>query len=118
MTRGVLLVALTLGLTAGSCSAMGEGDVAPALLLVGSFLLGFSAPQRAWRWGLLVGVCVPVAWFAWTTLFAWQAVTRPSPSAFSELASPLPAFLGAYVGVLLRWIAAHLGIESSVTRRG
>lgn len=110
MNRTLLLIGLTLGLTAGACGARGDDEIAPALLLAGGFLLGFSAPHRAWRWGLLVGVCVPVAWFAWTTLFAWQAIARPSPGEFSDLASPLPAFLGAYVGVLLRWIGDHLGI--------
>ncbi len=107
MTRTVLLIALTLGLAAGSCSALGGDELTPALLLTGGFLLGFSSPHRAWRWGLMVGVCVPVAWLA------LQALARTSPPsevrAFGELASPLPAFLGAYAGVLLRWIGDHLG---------
>jgi hypothetical protein len=94
-----LAAAIGIGLYAGYVDRHNATEVYPTLMvvLVGSFLLGLIQPAHAWRWALIVGVCVP---------FSGPISALPSriitPGDWGILAVVLvPGFIGAYSGALL-----------------
>jgi len=97
--------AVGFGLYAGYVDRHNATEVYPTLMvvLVGSFILGLIQPAHAWRWALIVGVCVP---------FLGPISGLPSriitPGDWGILAVVLvPGFIGAYLGALL-----HLAVGS------
>ncbi len=72
------------------------------MLLTFGFFTGFARPRRAWLWGLLLGMWIPV--FAYAGAAAH--VTNPTPTelvtSFLALVFPLA---GAYAGVVVRRLA-------------
>jgi hypothetical protein len=94
---------LGLGLYAAYVDHYNADEVYPTLsvLLVGSFVLGVVQPAHAWRWALVVAICVPFSPFA-------QAL-REYPTRFVSLGTwamllvaMIPAMIGAYAGSTLR----------------
>lgn len=88
------------GLLAGFANLQGAQNQLIALLLIAfPFFVGFSHPEKAWRWALLTGLWVPISeniriWI--TTPGQWHIV---DPSIFLVLGF---SFLGAYIGVGLQ----------------
>jgi hypothetical protein len=103
--RGVLgifclVAAIGFGLYAGYVDRHNATEVYPTLMvvLVASLVLGLLEPSHAWRWALIVAVCVP---------FSGPISALPSriitPGDWGILAVVLvPGFIGAYSGALLR----------------
>jgi hypothetical protein len=79
-----------------------ETGVVAGSVLVASGLLGLVEPRGAWRWGLLVGLSVPVG----QAIFHLLGARVPYPNAWSDLPVTLvalvPALIGAYAGSLIR----------------
>jgi hypothetical protein len=94
---------LGVGLYAAYVDHHNADEIYPTLsvLLVGSFFLGVVQPAHAWRWALVVAICVPFSPFA-------QAL-RDDPTRFVSLGAwvmllvaMIPAMIGAYAGSTLR----------------
>jgi hypothetical protein len=76
-----------------------------ALLLLFSAFLGFARPRHPWRWGLLMGASVPLAYAVlWLAGIAPRA--QPEPNVAATLLALIPAMLGAYDGAALRGLGA------------
>ncbi len=78
------------------------------LLLVFGFFAGFAQPKRAWLWALLLAVWVPLFELAAVAVGASKGQLSSALESFIVF---LPAFLGAYGGVLVNR-AAHSKIEN------
>lgn len=66
------------------------------LLVVGA-LLGLARPAHPWRWGLLLGIWIPLAY--WTGWFG--EAKAPPGNPFSPLLALVPPTIAAHVGA---WI--------------
>lgn len=82
-------------------------DQTLSLLLVFAFAITFgtAAPRRPWRWGLIFGVCVPLAHLL--ARFTGWMPTDPARLIPSFLAL-LPAFTGAYGGFFFRLMVRNI----------
>lgn len=67
------------------------------LILAGAFVLGFLRRRGVWRRALVVGAGVPLAHLASQTFGHVPPYATSLPGTFLAL---IPAFIGAYVGVL------------------
>ena len=74
-----------------------EVVVAVVPLLIAGGLLGLARPAHPWRWGLLLGGWIPVAY--WTGLFG--VATTPPNTPFDGLLALIPPTLAAYAGSLV-----------------
>ncbi len=59
-------------------------------ILFAAMVMGYLAPQRAWRWGLLIGLSLPLSHLA-----ARRGGELAGVMAF------VPSFVGAYLGMFL-----------------
>ena len=92
MQRLVLLAGLVVGIAIGYVDSRPSWDdtgVTAGALLISSLVLSAIAPQRPWAIALVVGVWIPL----------FGIVTRANYGSLLALAF---AFVGAYVGMLLR----------------
>jgi hypothetical protein len=86
-------------------------------LLAGAALVGFINPRAAWRWGLLLGV-----WPVLSALWALAThMTLPYPNTPGEIQGALIggllfAGVGAYLGVLGRWLVRQLLAAADTAR--
>lgn len=103
--RGFALLAIGLGLAI----AVGyvnthtdETGIVAGSVLIASGLLGLVEPRGAWRWGLLVGLSVPVG----QAIFHLVGAPVPYPNEWSDLpvtfVALVPALVGAYAASLIR----------------
>ena len=80
------------------------------LLLVLTFLFGVAWPKQAWLWALIVGLGVPAA-----HLLGLLVGHRPpypvEPNVLATFLALVPAFVGAYLGVLARSIVGLLATD-------
>jgi hypothetical protein len=94
------LLATGLGLFAGAIDVkFGDLLLTALLVLASTMLLGALHPERAWRWTLLVGTCVPcvqVAAFLWFRQKPYRAQIYQSFLGF------VTGIVGAYGGALAR----------------
>jgi hypothetical protein len=81
-----------------------EVQMAILLLLGFGFFAGFNQPRRAWRWGLLLGVWVPLFAFiaVGVGLTQWHMQAQ-----LGSIMALVPAFLGTYAGVLIKKLSAR-----------
>ena len=103
-TLWLTALAIVLGLIAAYAALQGAGDLLVyVLLFMFGGLLGYVGPEKPWRWGLVLGIWVPIGEIVY-------AMSLPSGApAPAQLLQPLlalvPAFLGVYAGMLLRrWL--------------
>lgn len=84
-----------------------EVTVVALFLLIFGTALGFLQPRGAWRWWLLLGASVPAA----QVLAHWLGWKVPYPNEYRDIAQSwialVPAVIGVYCGVALRWGYAH-----------
>lgn len=78
-----------------------EPQAAALLILVVTFLLGLIFPKYAWLWATIVAFGLPGVYFFATSL-GHQPVSSPSPGWYASLLGLIPAFIGAFTGVLGR----------------
>ena len=73
------------------------------ILLTVTFLFGVIQPKQAWQWALIIGLGVPVS-----HLIGLAVGYRPpypvEPNVLVTFIALIPAFVGAYLGVLARMI--------------
>ena len=72
------------------------------LLLTFGFFAGFAQPRRAWLWGLMLGVWVPI--FGFIALGVGLAPYYPQQQ-FGSFIAIVPAFIGSYGGALVKRIS-------------
>jgi hypothetical protein len=66
------------------------------LLLLGA-ALGLARPAHAWRWGLLLGIWIPLSY--WT---GWFGAPKAGPhSPFEPLLALIPPTIAAYFGAVI-----------------
>jgi hypothetical protein len=87
-----------------------------ALLLLFTALLAFARPYRPWRWALLMGASIPLA-YVLAPLLGIAPRAQPEPNIAATLLALIPAMLGAYGGKALRSVGAP-GRRRAVERGG
>lgn len=97
------LLAFTLGITIGLLDLHAtevQGSV--LLILICAGLLGFVRPRMAWLWAITIGLCLLLVHLV--ANFLHYPSYPVEPNVFATLIALIPAFLGAYGGVLLRYM--------------
>lgn len=96
---------LTLGLALAFGAVLGYIDVNSKevqlpmfCLLLFSFTLGVSQPEAAWRWGVLMGLSIPVSYFVAFAMNFHPADAPHYPITLAVLV--IPALIAAYGGAL------------------
>ncbi len=100
----VLCIALAVmgGFLAGAVDFNNDEPQAAVIVIIAfTGLLGFLQPRKAWRWALIVGLGVPIAYLIATAL-GYHAKSVGEPGWYASLIALIPAFISAYCGVLLR----------------
>jgi len=101
-------LALVFGLIAGYVNLHAKEVQPPALVvLLSAFLLGYIHPKRAWLWALIMGLSISLS-YAVASAIGYQTPYPPTPNAFASLIALIPAFVGAYVGVLVRSVTVGI----------
>jgi hypothetical protein len=97
-------LAIVLGLIAAYAALHGAGDLLVyVLLFMFGGLLGYIAPESPWRWGLVLGIWVPIGEIVYA--MSLPSGAPPAAQLLQPLLALVPAFLGAYAGMLLRrWL--------------
>ena len=107
MKRNLFLfwpLALALGIIIGILDMHAKEVQGTVLLvLVTSGLFGFVQPRWAWLWAVTIGSSLLVVGLAASIL---GYPPHDEPNVFATLIALIPAFLGAYGGVLLRYAIA------------
>jgi len=95
------LLSIFFGIIAGMIDVQSqEVQLTVLLLLVFGLFMGFNQPVKAWRWGLLLGVFVPL--FAISSIIESSAAEKMVNEGVFAAIAIVPAMLGVYIGVLLR----------------
>jgi hypothetical protein len=96
------LGALAAGLSAGWVDFRNnEPQAAVILLLCFGAILGFARPGRAWRWAVVLGFGIPVAYLLGRGL-GYEPASWPQPGLYATLLGLVPTFIGVYAGALMR----------------
>jgi hypothetical protein len=99
------LGALAAGLCAGWVDfRIAEPQPAVILLLSVGAILGFTRPERAWRWAIVLGFGIPVAFLS-ARGFGYEPEGLSSVGLYATLLALAPTFIGVYGGVLMRRVA-------------
>jgi hypothetical protein len=102
LTALCFVLALAGGLVAGAIDFNAtEPQPAALMVLVFAGILGFIQPRGAWRWAIIVALGLPLAHLSLRQL-GWQPRDPVSPGEYATLLALIPAFIGAYGGVLIR----------------
>ncbi len=110
-TAIALGLAMLFGLVTGYVNIHSDEVQAPVLsILVFTFLLGCLDPRRAWLWALILGGAVPLS-YALAPIFGYSVPYPPDPNIFASFIAFIPAFLGAYAGVLARWLISSVASQ-------
>ena len=70
------------------------------LLVVFGAVLGFAQPRLAWRWAIILGLCIPLGYLIFSAL-GYKPAELPQPGPYAGLIALIPTFIGTYGGVLL-----------------
>lgn len=102
------IVCLLLGLVIGYLDFnASEVQGAVLLLLLTTSAIGFLHPTGAWRWAILTAIGIPVIHFVAQALQIRQIY--PLNNRYAIVLLPqIPAFIGAYAGVLLRKLSRSI----------
>lgn len=103
-TASCALLALVGGIVIGAIDFNAtEPQPAALLVLIFAGLLGFAQPRNAWRWAIIVTLGLPLAHLTLRQLGV-QPRDPVSPGEYATLIALIPAFIGAYGGVLIRHV--------------
>jgi hypothetical protein len=109
----VFIGALAFGLFAAYTDFRNDEVQAPVLVVfVGSFVLGLIQPRSAWRWALLIALSLPLAHWIGPAFGIYPRVPA-TPNNFATLLALIPAFVGAYSAVAVRWMFGAIGRGAS-----
>lgn len=72
-----------------------------ACILAFSFLAGLLQPKAAWRWGILIGLSVPLSYFIGFAIN--YKIVDPPRLPITLVVLVIPALIATYGAVLLRW---------------
>jgi hypothetical protein len=104
------LLAFAIGIAVGWCDfRMQTDDNLPSVALIGvpCLLFGLLWPRHAWRWGLAIGIGVPL-WHFVGSAFGYHAVYPVQPNLFATFLALVPALIASYVGARIRsWTGAR-----------
>jgi len=75
------------------------------LVLAPCMMLGLMRPHRAWRWAVVVGICVPVV-----ELLGYLVLTQRPYRAqiYESFLAFLPGMVGSYGGAMLKQAVANI----------
>ncbi len=112
MKRYVILICFVFALAAAIFTGWvdfnnDEPQAAVLVILVSTTLLGGLLPARAWLWAIIVALGLPAMYLLLRSL-DYHPVSPPSPAWYASLLAIIPAFLGAYAGVLGRVIINNM----------
>ena len=101
-----IAIALTGAFIAGAVDFNNNEPQAAVIVIVAfAGLLGFIQPRTAWLWAVIVGLGIPVVYLVATAL-GYHSKGVPEPGWYASLIALIPAFISAYLGVLVRKILA------------
>ena len=102
------IIAIFAGLLAGMVDYY-NGSPKPAafILAVLTGVLGYVHSRRAWLYALLSGPGLFLV-LLMNSIFDAAAIEWQRPETYMSLTAFIPAFIGAYWGVLIRWLACKL----------
>jgi hypothetical protein len=84
-------------------------DALPSLVMIGipCLVFGLLWPRHAWRWGLLIGIGVPL-WHFVGGAFGFRAASPVQPNLFATFLALFPAMVACYLGAGIRgWTGAR-----------
>ena len=105
------LLMIFLGVIIGLSDLRSDVQLTALLLLTFGFFAGYAKPKYAWVWALLLGIWVPLAEF---TALAIGLKLSYRPDILASAIALVPAFVGAYAGVVIQWAAARTGASSKI----
>ena len=89
--KAVWITAVVLAACAAALDvAIQDTSTSLVAILFAAMVMGYLAPQRAWRWGLLLGIFLPLS----------HLVARRGGELAGVMAF-VPSFVGAYLGMFL-----------------
>jgi hypothetical protein len=100
----IYTLAFMLGLVIGWLdTTMRTDDALPAILLLGipCFVFSIIWSRHPWRWGLLIGIGIPL-WHIVGTSLGYHAVSPAQPNRFASLLALAPAMIASYFGSAMR----------------
>lgn len=74
------------------------------ILLSGAFLFAVVQPKHAWQWALIIGLGVPLSHLI-GRMIGYRPPYPVEPNVIITFIALIPAFVGAYLGVLARILA-------------
>ena len=111
--KSLFLLALALGPLAGYVDLHAKEVQFPVLLiLLFTCLLSLAHPKGAWRWALIVGGGIPLAHFIGRAM-GYAPPYPILPNIFATFLALIPAFIGAYGGMLLRHVTTYAHKQGS-----
>lgn len=110
-----LILALGGGIFAGWVDFNNDEPQAAVLVILAvTLLLGSILPKKAWLWAVAVALCLPAEYLFLRSL-GYQSVSPPSPGWYASLLALIPAFIGAYTGVIVRTMINAIYIKKDST---
>ena len=97
-------LAIVLGFFTAYAALHGAGDfLVYVLLFMFGGLLGYIGPEAPWRWGLVLGIWVPIAEIVYR--MSLPAGAPPPSQLLQPLIALVPPLLGVYAGMIFRrWL--------------
>ena len=105
------LLMIFLGVIIGLSDLRSDVQLTALLLLTFGFFAGYAKPKYAWVWALLLGIWVPLAEF---TALAIGLKLSYRPDILASAIALVPAFVGAYAGVVIQWAATRTNSTSKI----
>ncbi|MCL4395759.1 MAG: hypothetical protein M1482_13320 [Chloroflexi bacterium] len=105
------LLTTFLGIVVGLSDLRNDVQMTALLLLVFGMFAGYAKPQGAWVWALLLGIWVPLIEFV-ALAIGLRLTTQPD--ILVSAVALVPAFIGAYAGVAVHWMATRGDRETRI----
>lgn len=79
------------------------------VLLSVTYLFGVLQPKQAWQWALIIGLGVPVSHVIGRAV-GYRPPYPVEPNVMITFIALIPAFVGAYLGVLTRTLVRSIAV--------
>lgn len=101
----LMVLAFIIGLVAGWIDFRISELLPTAITLVAfNLLFGYLQPRLAWLWAVLSGIGPFLVYLFAGVLMGFEPSSWPQPNVAFSLMAIIPAFIGAYWGVVINWI--------------